>query len=170
VAVRIYGFSDPADAINTVEIKCMKIMLWLALIPMTAPAMDRLTALSNIETGNNDAMVGRAGEISRYQVLKAEWRSVTSSTSYRDPEIARLVTLKLLEQRVDRFKSRYNRNPNDFEFYALWNAPTQALTGRISRTVAERCQRFANLCSSDQRPAGYVTTHASANATVNRSL
>ena len=145
-------------------------MLWLALIPMTSPAMDRLSALSNIETGNNDRMVGRAGEISRYQVLKAEWRSVTSSTSYRDPEISRLVTLKLLEQRVDRFKARYNRNPNDFEFYALWNAPTQALTGRISHTVAERCQRFANLCGSDKGPVAYVSNHASRTTTGNRTL
>ena len=137
---------------------------------MTSFGMDRLSALSNIETGNNDSMVGRAGEISRYQVLKAEWRSVTSSTSYRDPEIARLVTVKLLEQRVERFKARYNRPPTDFEFYALWNAPTQALTGRISNTVAERCRRFANLCSCDQSGVVYVSARASGTATHNRAL
>src|SRR5712671_5046058 len=152
--------------------KSMKLMLWLALIPMASPAMDRLSALSSLETGNNDAMVGRAGEISRYQVLKAEWSSVTSSTSYRDPEIARLVTLKLLEQRVDRFKSRYNRTPTDFEFYALWNAPTQALTGRISPVVAERSRRFANLCGWNNGPSVCLNMNVPAARTAagNRAL
>ena len=119
---------------------------------MASFGMDRLSALSSIETGNNDRVVGKAGEISRYQVLKAEWGSVTSSKNYTDPNLARQVTLRLLEQRVERFKSRYNRNPNDFEFYALWNAPNQVLTGRISRVVAERSQRFANLCSWNNGP------------------
>ena len=125
----------------------MKMIWLLSLVPMAACGMDRLSALSNIETGNNDRVVGKAGEISRYQVLKAEWGSVTTSRNYTDPVLAKQVTLKLLEQRVDRFKTRYNRNPTDFEFYALWNAPNQVLTGRISRTVAERSRRFANLCS-----------------------
>jgi hypothetical protein len=132
--------------------------------------MDRLSALSSIETGNDDRMVGKAGEISRYQVLKAEWRSVTSSTSYRDPEIARLVTIKLLEQRVDRFKARYNRNPTDFEFYALWNAPTQALTGRISQTVAERSRRFANICSCNTVPVACLKKPSQSAAAGNRAL
>ena len=109
--------------------------------------MDRLSALSMFETGNDDRMVGRAGEISRYQVLKTEWNSVTSSRNYRDPNVAKQVTLKLLQQRTEKFKELRKRNPSDFEFYALWNAPTQAFTGRISRVVAERSQRFANLCS-----------------------
>ena len=127
-------------------------MLALALAPTASFGMDRLSALSSIETGNDDGMIGKAGEISRYQVLKVEWRSVTTSTNYRDPNLARQVTLKLLEQRVERFKSRYKRTPTDFEFYALWNAPTQALTGRISRTVAERSQRYANLCGWNNGP------------------
>src|SRR5262245_17970472 len=110
--------------------------------------MDRMSALSMLETGNNDRMVGRAGEISRYQVLKSEWRSVTSSKHYRDPELARQVTLRLLDQRMDKFARIYHRSPTDFEFYALWNAPGQILNGRISRTVAGRAQRFANLCSA----------------------
>ena len=43
------------------------------LCPMMSFGMDRLAALSMIETGNNDRMVGRAGEISRFQILKREW-------------------------------------------------------------------------------------------------
>jgi len=125
----------------------MRIALLLSLIPMLSFGMDRMSALSMIETGNDDKMVGRAGEISRYQVLKSEWRSVTSSTRYTDPEVARQVALQLLDQRVQKFETLYKRPPTDFEFYALWNAPGQMLTGKVSRVVAERCQRYANLCS-----------------------
>ena len=122
------------------------VTLLLVLCPMLSFGMDRLAALSMIETGNNDRMVGRAGEISRYQILKREWRSVTSSTRYTDPETAKAVTLKLLDRRVQEFQTAYNRPPTNFEFYALWNAPAQVLEGRVSRTVAERCRRYANLC------------------------
>jgi hypothetical protein len=130
----------------------MKLMLLLAFVPMVSSGMDRLSALSMLETGNDDRMVGKAGEISRYQVKKDEWSSITSSRNYRDPAVAKQVTLKLLDQRVERFVSLYKRNPTDFEFYALWNAPTQALTGRISHVVAERSRRFANLCSWNKGP------------------
>ena len=124
----------------------MKLALLLSLIPMLSFGMDRMSALSMLETGDDDRMVGRAGEISRYQVMKSEWRTVTSSRNYTDPSLAREVALKLLDQRVHRFETVYGRPPTDFEFYALWNAPGQALNGRISRVVAERSQRFANLC------------------------
>lgn len=135
------------DSIGNVQLGHMKLMLLLALAPMVSSGMDRLSALSMLETGNDDRVVGKAGEISRYQVKKAEWRSVTLSRDYCDPVIAKQVTLRLLDQRVEKFKTLRKRNPSDFEFYALWNAPTQALTGRISPTVAERSRRFANLCN-----------------------
>jgi len=126
--------------------------MMLVLCPMMSFGMDRLAALSMIETGNNDRMIGRAGEISRYQILKREWRSVTNSVRYTDPATAKAVTLTLLDRRVQAFQSVYNRPPTNFEFYALWNAPTQVLEGRVSRTVAERCRRYANLCAWEGKP------------------
>jgi hypothetical protein len=128
----------------------------LVLCPMMSFGMDRLAALSMIETGNNDRMVGRAGEISRYQILKREWRSVTNSTRYADPETARSVTLTLLDRRLRAFQSVYNRQPTNLEFYALWNAPGQVLQGRVSPTVAERCRRYANLCAWTGKPTPVV--------------
>lgn len=119
---------------------------------MMSFGMDRLAALSMIETGNNDRMIGRAGEISRYQILKREWRSVTNSTRYTDPATARAVTLTLVDRRLQAFRSTYNRPPTNFEFYALWNAPTQVLSGRVSPVVAERCRRYANLCAWEGKP------------------
>ena len=123
---------------------------------MMSFGMDRLSALSMIETGNNDRMVGRAGEISRYQILKREWRSVTNSARYADPETAKAVTLKLLDRRVQQFQAVRNRPPTNFEFYALWNAPAQVLEGRVSRVVADRCRRYANLCEWKGQPAPVV--------------
>ena len=92
------------------------VTLLLVLCPMLSFGMDRLAALSMIETGNNDRMVGRAGEISRYQILKAEWRSVTNSTRYTDPATAKAVTLKLLDRRVQNFRETYHRTPTNYEF------------------------------------------------------
>ena len=124
----------------------------MVLCPMMSFGMDRLAALSMIETGKNDRVVGRAGEISRYQILKREWRSVTSSTRYTDPEVAKAVTLRLIDRRVQAFEAVYNRPPTHFEFYGLWNAPAQVLERRVSRTVAERCRRYANLCEWNGTP------------------
>ena len=125
--------------------------LLLLLLPMCGLGMDRLSALSMLETGNDDQAVGSAGEISRFQVKKAEWKTVTNSANYSDSETARKVMIQLMDKRIHAFQEHYGRQPTDFEFYALWNAPSQALSGRISRKVASRCERFANLCERDRK-------------------
>ena len=127
---------------------------------MLSFGMDRMNALSMLETGNDDSMVGRAGEISRYQVMKSEWKSVTSCRNYTDPILAKQVAVKILDQRLQRFESIYKRPPTDFEFYALWNAPGQVLNGRISRVVAERSERFANLCGWNNGPVAALKAPA----------
>lgn len=131
----------------------MKTLLFILLVPMASMGMDRLSALSMLETGNNDRMVGRAGEISRYQILKSEWRAVTNSVHWANPQVAKQVTLQLIDQRVNQFRAKHSREPSDFEFYVLWNAPAQVLHGKVSRVVAERARRFANLCSLRTQPA-----------------
>jgi hypothetical protein len=132
----------------------MKTLLFIiCLAPLGCFGMDRLSALSMLETGNNDRMVGRAGEISRYQILKSEWRAVTNSTRWTDPAVAKAVTLKLIDQRVNQFKAKFHRDPSDFEFYVLWNAPAHVLVrGKVSKVVAERAERYANLCSIQPQP------------------
>lgn len=127
------------------------VSLVLLLVPMCGFSMDRLSALSMLETGNDDQAVGSAGEISRFQVKKAEWRSVTSSVNYSDFETARRVMIQLMDKRIRAFYERFGRQPTDFEFYALWNAPSQVLSGKISSKVASRCRRFANLCERDRK-------------------
>src|SRR5689334_18384326 len=102
------------------------IALVLLLLPACGFGMDRYSALSMLETGDDDQAVGSAGEISRYQVRKTEWQSVTNSANYCDSETARTVMVKIMNKRVSAFKSQFGRAPSDFEFYALWNAPSQA--------------------------------------------
>lgn len=125
-------------------------------IPVMSFGMDRQSALSMLETGNNDRVVGRAGEVSRYQVLQSEWRTVTNSTRYFDPKTATSVMQALIARRVQQFQAVHRREPTDFEFYVLWNAPAQAFRGRVSPVVAERAQRFSNLCGLSKRPPGTV--------------
>jgi len=134
------------------------LVLLLALCPTLAFGMDRLAALSMIETGDNDRMVGRAGEISRYQILKSEWRAVTNSVRYSDPETAKRVTQIIIDRRVQAFQGVYSRPPTHFELYGLWNAPSQVLTGKVSRTVAERCRRYSNLCEWTGVPTPVAST------------
>lgn len=131
----------------------------LMLFPMLTVGADRWTALSMLETGDNDRAVGRAGEISRYQILKQEWRSVTTSRRYTDASLAKEVAEELMRRRVAAFQKVYRRNPSDFEFYVLWNAPQQVLKRKVTPTVAERAQRYQNLCEAMNQP---VRLYASA--------
>lgn len=138
------------------------LLLMILLAPLASMGMDRLSALSMLETGNNDRMVGGAGEISRYQILKSEWRSVTKSTRWTDPQVAKAVTLRLIDRRVKQFRAKYHRDPSDFEFYVLWNAPAHVLVrGKVSKVVAERAQRYANLCSIQAQPKPILTAAVS---------
>jgi hypothetical protein len=113
--------------------------LWLA---RPAFAMDRWEALSMIESGNNDRAVGAVGEVSRYQIRPEYW----PGGNPQNPQVALTVAQKTMQTRLNRFVHRHNRQPTDFEFYVLWNAPWQ--TGRPSAIVRERAQRFANLVQS----------------------
>ena len=124
----------------------------LVLLPVCGFGMDRFAALSMLETGDDDQAVGSAGEISRYQVCKVEWQSVTNSANYCDSGTARAVMVQIMDKRVHSFEAHFGRQPTDYEFYALWNAPSQAMEGRITPKVAGRCERFANLCTRDRKP------------------
>jgi hypothetical protein len=136
----------------------MKSMFLIFLLPFCGFAMDRMSALSMLETADNDRIVGKAGEISRYQIKKDQWHSVTGSRNYTDPSVAKGVAKALLEKRTRLFVEKFGRLPNDFEFYGLWNAPSQVLEARVSRTVASRCERFANLCEPEPLTVARTTS------------
>jgi hypothetical protein len=117
-----------------------------ALIP-SAQAMNRWSALSMIESGNNDYAVGSVGEISRYQIRPTLWPGGNPLNA----NLALTVAQKIMNARLARFEETHNRAPSDFEFYVLWNAPQEVNHPR--RAVARRAARFANLVGRHQ---GYL--------------
>jgi hypothetical protein len=119
-------------------------MLVLASFGLAKPAsaMDRWNALSMIESGNNDRAIGLVGEVSRYQIRPELW----PGGNPLNPQQALDAAQKTMSPRLDRFQRKHKRQPTDFEFYVLWNAPWAV--DHPTATVRERAQRFANLVQS----------------------
>ena len=120
------------------------IVLALSAFGLMTPAlaMDRWEALSMIESGNNDRAVGSVGEVSRYQIRPELW----PGGNPQNPEQALTVAQKTMQPRLKRFERLHRRQPTDFEFYVLWNAPW--VVDHPTTTVRERAQRYANLVQS----------------------
>jgi hypothetical protein len=132
----------------------------------------RLAALAMVESGcgselacRADRLVGRAGEVSRYQILPAVWRqhhrpaaggSRDARWCFRDPALAKAVAERVMDSRTATFVGATRRRPSDFEWYVIWNAPGAfARAGyaahRLSPAVQERARRFSNLMMSEER-------------------
>lgn len=121
-------------------------------VSLKVQAMDRWAALSQIETRDNDNAIGAAGEISRYQVKPRLWRRYTrSDADWKNPTVALTAAQRIMKDRCVHFERSYNRQPTDFEFYILWNAPAQV--DRPRKAVRERAERFCRLVSRDDRSA-----------------
>lgn len=131
----------------------------MVLSTFCASGMDRLDALSQIESRDNDRAVGSHHEVSRYQILPAFWprawarnQQVGSSRNPTDPAAARMVVNSIMQARCRVFASRYHRAPDDFEFYMLWHRPAcyigRPILRRITAVEADRGRRFAILCQS----------------------
>jgi hypothetical protein len=54
-----------------------------------------------------------------------------------------------MQVRVKQFEQTHNRQPSDFEFYVLWNAPAEV--DHPVPCVVERAQRFVNLVRRDEQ-------------------
>jgi hypothetical protein len=112
----------------------------------TAPAMDRWLALSMLESGDNDSATGPRGEISRFQIRRELW----PGGNPRDAKNALAVAREIMRLRLDNFQQTHKRAATDFEFYVLWNAPSQV--SHPCSSVSERAARFANLVQCDNHP------------------
>lgn len=112
-------------------------VVWAAV--STAFGMDRWSALSMLESGNNDYAVGQRGEISRYQIMPALW----PGGNPQNGQEALAAAQEIMNVRLSHFEKAHGRPATDFEFYILWNAPWQM--NHPSKAVAERAQRFSNL-------------------------
>lgn len=110
-------------------------------------AMDRWTALSQVESGDNDRAVGAAGEVSRYQIKPELWgRYAPGDANWTNPTNALFVAKQAMQERCAAFARAMRRPPTDSEFYILWNAPAQIQ--RPGKAVLRRAERFCNLVRS----------------------
>lgn len=118
-----------------------------AIVNHKVPNNNVWSALSMLESGDNDFQIGTHGEVSRYQILPREWKRFGGGPlkTATDPGHAKQVAMQRMQFYLTRFNAGHHRAPNSFEFYVLWNAPAQTDHARL--IVTERAQRFANLCS-----------------------
>lgn len=112
-----------------------------------------------IETGNDDHAVGRAGEVSRFQIMPSVWEHYSNSRSYRSPEASLEVARSHWAWLYDYFKRAAGREPTDFDMYVLWNtrhgyyAKRGFASGRLGPIVRDRAMRFNNLVEEAARRA-----------------
>jgi hypothetical protein len=130
----------------------MKTLMLLVFLTASAQAMDRWTALAMLESGGDDHTIGRAGEISRYQIRQNLWPGGNPLDSRVSLANARLI----MAARVAGFERFHGRAPDDFEFYVLWNAPAQF--NHPHQVVVERARRFVNLVGPDRMEANQLTS------------
>ena len=121
----------------------LTVMVALCALVSSARAMDRWSALSMLESGNDDQAIGTRGEVSRYQIRPYLWPGGNPVNAH----VALVAAQKIMQPRVAKFQTAHHRAPTDFEFYVLWNAPQEIR--HPCHAVAERAERYANLV---QRP------------------
>src|SRR5438477_5322231 len=108
-------------------------------------------ALGMIESGNDDRGIGRAGEVSRYQIHPSVWKAYSDSREYQNPELSRQVARQHWTYLTNYFHERAGRDPSPFDMYVLWNTRFgyYARKGfhpeRLPAIVRDRAQRFVNL-------------------------
>ena len=129
-----------------------KLILLFTLVVWNVQAgMSTLEALSMIESGDNDFAVGKAGEVSRYQLMPKTWRHYTKSKAYTDAAIAARIAAQHLAALETDFTARAGRVPTDFDRYVLWNAGPSYYrridykSERVHPVIQERANRFVNL-------------------------
>lgn len=124
------------------KIFCVICLVQLCLV---SGAMERLDALSMIESGNDDSVVGKNGERSRFQIapdLIAEFE--IDANRLNNVSYARLQAMRIMLCRCAAFQREFHRSPNDVEFYLLWHRPSRVTNPEPAEI--ERAGRFANLC------------------------
>ena len=117
----------------------------------TKAELSRLEALSLIESGDNDAAIGSAGEVSRFQILPHVWAHYSRSRAFRDCRVSSQVAATHLRELTTWFQQQTGRPASDFDIYVLWNAGPNYYhkigfkTARVSPIIRERARRYARL-------------------------
>lgn len=124
------------------------------IMTLTLITSAMLTALAQLETGNNPNVVGAAGELGRYQLMPRmaalEWKAEhpdhpkIPARWWTKPKIEEMLVRRVWSNWVNTFKITYSRSPSDTELYLCWHRPGRVLNPTPKER--ERAQRFANLC------------------------
>lgn len=156
LAVGWFNASLAAVAAAGVPVKPAPVVALKSPAGPTAPATTKadqpldaaklMQALSLIESGDRDHAVGKAGEVSRYQIMPFVWREYKGGNP-RNPTDARRVAILILTDRMQEFQAKHRRVPTLVETYALWRSPARAMDLRLSASVKECGRRFASLAS-----------------------
>ena len=121
--------------------------LFLAVSAAGQANMDkRLWALSQIESGMNPAAIGRAGEVTEYQITPSALQGAKiplSATLTRSG--AKNAACSIIARRIGQFKRVHLRAPTDYEVGLLWHCP--AAVGRPNAEQNDFATRFSNLCA-----------------------
>src|SRR5688572_30340011 len=123
------------------------IILILTVVTVRA-GLSPLEAISMLESGNNDAAVGPAGEVSRYQIRPAVWRQFSESTAYGDVGVAGSVAQRYIDWLNKYYTQRTERVADDFDLYVMWNAGAAYYRRigfakeRVHPTIRARAKRF----------------------------
>jgi hypothetical protein len=121
------------------------------IVASSAPDSKVFFALGMIESGNDDRGIGRAGEVSRYQIHPSVWKVYSKSTDYWNPAISAQVARQHWNYLTNYFREFAGREPTSFDIYVLWNTRFghYARKGfdprRLSSMIRDRARRFVNL-------------------------
>jgi hypothetical protein len=143
-----------------ITLSSLLLVLGFAWVPSAKAETGRFReSLAMFETGADsrargaaDALRGRAGEVSRFQIMPDVWQSYSRSRDYTNPEVAWTVAERILADRIGQFRSTTNREPTALEVYLLWNKPGHFEAAafdveKVRSLYRSRAERFANLHS-----------------------
>lgn len=118
---------------------------------MSLPSQDiLLSAIAEIESGNNPKAVGKMGEVSEYQVLPAVWAFYGGTSVHVSQDRKRVAGL-ILNKLVSEYRSTYGKDPTVKQVYLLWNQPHVILSGRRpTQRGNEAACRFQNVVAAMQ--------------------
>ena len=125
----------------TLRLVCCKVLI-LTLCQRAAAQSSleiRLRALAEVETCTKDRAIGRAGEVSRYQISPQVWiqYSHLPLAAAENPFTAKAVVVKIMSERTG------SRSVTDAEWYLIYHRPAGELSapggtragGKICRRV-----------------------------------
>jgi len=115
-----------------------------------------IKALAMIESGDRGSVIGKKGEVSRYQIMPSVWKSINlhpySVHFWTPTSTSAQVAYIHMSNYSAVLGNKYNRRPTAAEFYCAWNLGITKFGGKYKfevdkcpLSVRNRAYRFRNL-------------------------